>query len=257
MNISNTAESIYRSFEQRLSAVNKKELLFKLSKNLIYSFTIFLLLGLLLTILESIFHFDSSVRKIFYWAFLSTSVTSVVYFLINYFLKLSGIIKPLDLISYSKKVGDNFDEIKDKLSNSLSLYKTYKESEHDTVFSEDLITADIDDINKRAGNVDFGSIINFRKLKKPVLILLASVFLCIASFAIFPSPMFGSVKRILNYNYNYLENDLGITFEISPGDIEISKGEKVSVTVKINSTKENYEIDGIEFFTKQITSRWI
>ncbi|MEO8211177.1 MAG: DUF4175 family protein, partial [bacterium] len=255
MNISNSAVSIYNSFEEKLSKVNKKELRYKLTKNLLYTFIIFLLLAFVMIVLESIFYFDSPVRKFFYWAFISTAVTTTVYFLCNYFFRLFGIIKSFDLISYSRKVGNNFNEIKDKLSNSLSLYKTHS-TRGNTVFSEELIDADIRDIDKRAGSINFNSVIDFRNLRKLILILAASILLYIISFAIFPSAMFGSVKRILNYNYNFINNDLGITFNMIPGDVEIAKGEKVNVTININSTNENFnsEINEIEFFTKQISA---
>jgi cation transporter-like permease len=87
MNISNSAAAIYKSFEKKLTAINKKELLYDLTKSLLYTFIIFLILGFIMILLESVFYFNSPVRKIFYWSFLSTSVTTIVYFLSNYFLK--------------------------------------------------------------------------------------------------------------------------------------------------------------------------
>ncbi len=254
MNISGSAASIYKSFEKKLTAINKKELLYNLTKNLLYTFIIFLLLGFTLILLESIFYLNSPVRKIFYWGFLSTSVTTIVYFLSNYFLKRTGIIKSFDLISYSKKVGSNFDEIKDNLSNSLSLYQTYGNSENKTVFSDELIAADIEEVNTKAGKLNLASVIDFGKLKKFAYILIASLLLNIISFSIFPSQMFGSVKRIINYNFNFVDNELGITFEVQPGDVDIPKGEKVFVSVIVNSTKPDFKIEEIELFTKQVTS---
>ncbi|MEP7146642.1 MAG: DUF4175 family protein [bacterium] len=254
MNITKSPAAIYESFEKKLTAVNKKELLFNLTKNLLYTFIIFFTAAFILIVLEAIFHFDSPVRKDFYWTMLATSVTTIVYFLSNYFLKRTGIISPMDLITYSKKVGNNFGEIKDRLANSLSLYKAYSGSNTGTVFSNELLTADINEIDAAAGNIELRSMIDYRKLKKPALILLASVFLYIISFSIFPSEMFGSVKRILNYNYNYIDNELGISFDVSPGDVEISKGEKVNVIINVNSNKADFKPDEIEFFTKQITS---
>ena len=254
MNISNSAATIYKAFEKKLTAINKKELLFNLTKNLLYSFIVFLLLAFVLVVLESIFHFNSPVRKVFYWGFLSTSVTTLVYFLSNYFLKRTGIIKSFDLISYSKKVGNNFAEIKDNLSNSLSLFQTYSNSDRKTVFSEELIAADIDEINDRTSKLDLASVIDFGKLKKLAYILIGAIILNALTFSIFPSQMFGSVKRIVNYNFNYIDNEFGITFDIHPGDTDVSKGEKVFVTINVNSTKPDYKIDELEFYTKQITS---
>jgi len=254
MNISGSAGAIYKSFERKLSGINKKELLFGLTKNLLYTFIFFLALAFVLIILEAVFHFNSPVRKIFYWSFLSTSITTTVYFLSNYFFRRTGIIKPMGLIQYSKKVGDNFSDIKDRLSNSLSLYQSYSSGKEETVFSGELISADINDTNEKANKLNLDSVVDFGKLKKPIIVFLSAVLLYVISFSIFPSDMQGAVKRIVNYNFNYLNNDLGINFIILPGDIEIAKGEKVDVTVDVISTKENFKPDEIELFTKQVTS---
>ncbi|MEO8663917.1 MAG: DUF4175 family protein [Ignavibacteria bacterium] len=254
MTITKSPAAIYESFEKRLTAVNKKELLFNLTKNLLYTFIIFLSVAFVLIVLEAIFHFDSPVRKIFYWTMLASSVTTLVYFLSNYFLKRAGVIRPLDLISYSKKIGNNFGEIKDRLANSLSLYRSYAKANTGTIFSNELMTADINEIDEAAGNIELGSVIDFKTLKKPALVLLAAVLLYVISFSIFPSTMFGSVKRILNYNYNYIDNELGISFDVTPGDVEISKGDKVNVIINVNSNKSDFKPGEIEFYTKQITS---
>ncbi len=254
MNITKSPAAIYESFEKKLTAVNKKELLFNLTKNLLYTFIIILAFAFVVIVLEAIFYFDSPVRKVLYWTMLASSVTTVVYFLSNYLLKRSGIIRPLDLISYSKKVGSNFGEIKDRLANSLSLYKSYANTNTGTIFSNELMTADIVEIDETAANIELGSVINFGKLKKPFLVFIASILVYVISFSIFPSTMFGSVKRIINYNYNYIDNELGISFDVIPGDVEISKGEKVDVIINVNSNKSDFRPDEIEFYTKQITS---
>lgn len=254
MNISGTSLSIYQSFEKKLYEVNSKELLYKLAKGLLYTFIIFLLIGFALIILELIFNFGTSVRKIFYWGFLSVSVTTLVYFISNYILKRSGIIKPPDLISYSKKVGNNFENIKDRLSNSLSLFQTYNKQGSGTVFSGDLIKADIDETNRLTQEVDLTSVISFSDLKKSFYVFLSTLLLYGMAFAVFPSDMSGALKRIVNYNFSYYENDLGISFAVTPGNAEIAKGEKVNVVIRVNSTKQGFIPDEIEFYTKQITA---
>lgn len=254
MNTHGTSAAIYQSFEKKLSNVSKKELLYNLTKNLLYTFIFILAIGMVLIILESVFHFDTTVRKIFYWTFLPASVTTIVYFLSNYFLKRAGIIKPVDLITYSKKIGYSFEDIKDRLSNSMSLYKEYGEKGNRTIFSSQLIDADINDTNEKSNSVNFESVINFRNLRKPFFILLGIILFYIASFAIFPSELSGAVKRIVNYKFNYLPSGLGITFDITPGDAEISKGEKLDITISVAANEPGFKADEIEFYTKQITT---
>ncbi len=259
MNIPDSAASIYSSFEKRLTAVNKKELFYNLTKNLVYSFIVIFLLAFILILVESVFHFNSAVRTVFYWGFLSLSVTTLVYFLVNYFLKRAGVIQPFELISYSKKIGNNFSNIKDDLSNSLSLVRSYKDSDRKTVltvFSEALINADIMDVKRRADDLDLGSVVDFSRLKKPVLVLLAAILINVISFSIFPSQMFASVKRIVNHNFEFIDNEHGITFEVFPGDAEVAAGDKLNVIVTVSSNKPEYniKIDELEFYTKQITA---
>lgn len=256
MNISNSAASIYYSFEKKLSEVNKKELLYNLLKNLLSASIVILLAAFVLIVLESVFHFSSHLRKFLYWTFLPVSISTLIYFIVNYVLKITGIIKPFDLISYSQKIGNNFEDIKDSLSNSLSLFKTYSKQESKTVFSGELIEADMSFIDNKTSGMNFASVINFARLKNLFFTLIAALLLYAVSFSIFPDEMYGAVKRILNYNYNYIDNSLGITFDIKPGDIEISRGEKLNITINVSSSEDKYKntIEEIEFYTKQVSS---
>ncbi|MCB0727310.1 MAG: hypothetical protein KDD00_07595, partial [Ignavibacteriae bacterium] len=177
----------------------------------------------------------------------------------NYFLKRAGIIQPFELISYSKKIGNNFHNIKDDLSNSLSLVKSYKDNgksgrSASTVFSEDLINADIMDVKWRADDLDLGSVVNFSNLKKPFFVLIAAILINVISFSIFPSQMFASVNRIVNHNFEFIDNEHGITFEVFPGNTEVASGDKLDIVISVNSNKQGYKVDELEFYTKQITA---
>jgi len=246
--------SIYNFFEKKLTAVKKKELLFSFLRNTITSLIIFLLLGFLITVLESVFRFGIFTRTFLYWGFLSVSITTITYFLLNFLLKSSGIIGNFNLISYSRKVGDHFEDIKDKLSNSLSLVMPGNSDRKNSAVSDELIFEDIKSINNIAGNKDLSSFIKFSSLKKLILILLSIIVFITASFLIFPKNLNGAVKRLVNHNYFFLDNDLGITFEIIPGDIEIAAGEDVIIGVTINSTSNDLNIKEINLYTKQVSA---
>jgi hypothetical protein len=239
---------IVNSLEQRLQKVYSKELLFNFTKAALYSAIFFLALAFLLVISESIFHFGIAVRKIFYWGFISTCTTTFIYITVNYIFSRLGIVKPLEIISYSKKVGDNFPDVKDRLSNSLFLV----ENNQGTNFSNELIYANIEEVYSSSEKIDFTSCISFNSLKKPFIIFLSVIFIWALSLAIFPGTMFGSINRLVNYNYNFLLNDLGIAFIVTPGNTEVSKGENVNIKVLINSTKP-VDISEITFVKKEIT----
>jgi len=239
---------IVNSLEQRIQKVYSKELLFNFTKGMLYSAIFFLSLAFFIVILESIFHFGITARRIFYWGFISTSVTTFIYITVNYIFQKLGIIKPLDVIPYSKKVGEKFPDVKDRLSNSLFLV----ENSQGTNFSNELISANIEEVYSVSERIDFTNYVSFKSLKRPFVIFLSAIFIWALSLGIFPQTMFGSMNRLVNYNYNFLLNDLGIAFIVTPGNVEVSKGENVNIKVLISSTKP-VDISEITLVKKEVT----
>ena len=247
-------EIIYKSFKQRLSQTNKKELLYKLFRNILYSLIIFFAIGFVLIILEVIFKYDSNVRMFFFWGFVSTFSTTLIYFLLNYLLKRFREFLPAELIRYSRKIGNNFESIKDTLANSLSLYRRLRLSPESSLYSsKELIHANLDHINSTSRGINFSSLISYKKLKSLAIALIVSVLLYTLGFLIFPTSLLSSVNRIINYEYNFLNNEYGIIFEIIPGDIEIPKDSDVEISIKIRTNKPDLKINEIIFHTKEIT----
>lgn len=248
------AETIYNAFEKRITNAYRKELAYNLTKNLLYTFIVALAVGFLLVILESVFHFRSSARTIFFYVYVLLSSTTIVYFLIHYFTKRFSILKFSDIIEFALRVGGNFPEVQDSVANSLSLYKLTDRKEFDNLYySENLILANLEKVDNNTGNLDLSSFVKFKNLKKPFSVFLLSVFIIGLSFIIFPNALFGSFERLVNYKYSYIDNKYGIAFEITPGNYETFKGDKVNVSIKIKSTKSDLKIDEIEFYTKQYT----
>ena len=248
------AETIYNAFEKRITNAYRKELAYNLTKNLLYTFIAALATGFLLVILESVFHFRSSARTVFFYVYVLLSSTTIAYFLIHYFTKRFSILKFNDIIKFALRVGGSFPEVQDSVANSLSLYKLTGEKEFDNLYySENLILANLEKVDSNTGNLDLSSFVKFKNLKKPFFVFLLSVFIIGLSFTIFPNALFGSFERLVNYKYSYIDNKYGIAFEITPGNYETFKGDKVNVSIKIKSTKPDLKIDEIEFYTKQYT----
>lgn len=250
MNITARADLIYNDFAKRLTLANKKELAYNLTKNLLLTSLIFFALGFLIILLEAIFRFGTTERMILFWGFISTFSTTVIYFAGNYFLKRAGIIKPFDLISYSRRVGNNFEEVKDSLSNSLSLYRGVNGG---SVFSGELIAANLETVNERTKGINFSSYISYSNLKRYTMLLFGSVLFYTLMFIVFPGPLTASVNRLVNYNYNFITNDLGIAFNVTPGHTDVVKGEKVTVKVSVTANKPEFKAEEIQLVIKEIT----
>jgi hypothetical protein len=248
------AESIYSAFEKKLTNAYRKELVYNLIKNFLFTSLIFLIVGFLLVVLEAIFHFRSSIRTILFWVFVLSSVTTFTYYICNYLLIRFSVFKSLNILKYAKKVGGYFSNIKDSVANSLSLYRLTAKKEFGKLFySENLILANLEKVDTATSNINLSSFVKYKNLKKPFFIFLFSVFFIILSFTVFSNTLFSSLDRFINYKYSYIDNKYGIAFEISPGNYETFKGDKVNVIIKIKSNKLDFKIDEIEFYTKQYT----
>jgi hypothetical protein len=248
------AEIIYNAFEKKLTNAYRKELSFNLVRNVLFTLLSILIFAFVLVSLESFFHFRSSVRTVIFWVFSLSSFTTLIYFISNYLLKRFAVIKSLDLLKFAKKVGRNFVNIKDSIANSLSLFNLTRKKGFKTLYySENLILSNLEKIDNETKDINLSSYINYNKLKKTVFVFLFSVLFIVLSFTIFPNSLFSSLDRLLNYRYSFIDNNSGIAFEISPGNYETFKGDKVNITIKVKSNKPDLKIDGIEFFTKQIT----
>lgn len=248
------ADTIYVKFEEKLTKVYKKEILFNLFKWLVSSSVSFIALAFILIILESIFHFRSGVRTFFYFGFILSAVTTYTYILINYILKRTGVIKPLDVVNYSGKVGNKFSHIKDSLKNSLSLYKILKNKQNvNSKFSNELILANLVKAEENTKSTNLTNYISFIKLKKIIVTFVISVFAFALSLLIFQSTLFASFNKIINYKYNFINNEYGIAFEITPGNVDTYAGSNVSVNIKVTSNKEDLKIDEIDFYTNEVT----
>ena len=245
---STNAGIIYNSLEQRLSVTNKKEILYNFLRNTLITFLVYAVLIFIFVLLEAIFHLPTLVRGIIFWGVISTSVSTLAYISLNYFLKRAGLIKPFDPINYSVKVGSKFSAIKDSLSNSLSLFK--KNSSN--VFSNELITANLENVDDRTSGLDFSSFIPFKNIKKLSITLATILLFYFLTFAIFPGTMLGSLNRLVNYQYNFIDGEYGIVFEIEPGNTEVVKGERVDVSVLVKANKDGLDIKKLKFYTKEV-----
>jgi hypothetical protein len=254
MNISYTqADLIYSGFEERLAKVYRKEILFDFVKRILSVSIFFIIIAFVLIVLESIFSFRSGVRTTFYFGFVLAFVTTYSYLIINYFLKRFRIIKPPDVIYYSGKIGSAFANIKDSLKNSLSLYRLLKKKPKSN-FSNELILANLEKTGKNIEDTNLSGFISYKNLRKKFIALSSGIFIFVLSLIIFHSALFASLNRIINFKYNFINNDYGISFEINPGNIETFKGGSVNINIKVTSNKEDLKIDEIDFITKEVTS---
>ncbi|MBX7042447.1 MAG: DUF4175 family protein [Ignavibacteria bacterium] len=208
-------------------------------KYILYALSAVILIVLAALAAESVFHFGTSARKIIYWGTLGGSVATVVYILMHFLFRILGISGGFDAVSYAQRIGNYFSGIGDNLSNSLSLYRQYSGGGSATLFSPELIDAELERVNEKAGEVDFGSAVDFRKLARPLKVFVSSLLLFLIAFVFFGNSLSKAANRLANYGYGFLD-DLGISFTVLPGNKEIARGEDLEIKVFVNSLDKSF-----------------
>lgn len=236
-----TADSLYKEISDKIISVRNKESVYRFVKNLLMSFSFFAGLFLLLLCLEAIFNFSSQIRKFIYFGYISLFVISIIFFTYNL---LKNIFSEKNVVKYSLKIGKNYNDIKDRLSNSLFLY----ENNLNTSYSNELIFQNLLVTNNSIKNRDISSFLNFNFFKSSVYILISVLFINFISFLFFPSQLNGAFFRYQNFNYSFVNNLYGISFDVNPGNIEILKGTGQEIEIKVNTIQQNVLFDELKLF---------
>ena len=248
-------ELTYRSFVSRISDTARKDILSKFSYRALLSVCTFVIIALLLIVLEALFGFSSIARKLIFFGYLSFLFATSAVVMILLFLEYSSVPHDEKISYYAGKIGSFFPEIKDNLLNALQIYKSAKTN--GDLYSNELSAESINLINRKTSGVNFSGIVSYKKNRPFTFTLGGSVLLSAMLFIIFPSTFNSSLYRLVNYNYTFIENSLGIAFEVNPGNVEISKGEDVRINAKILFNDPNYKTDEIKFNTKTVSNEGV
>lgn len=244
-------ELTYSSFLTRISEVSKRDILFRLLKNSLIFLTSAIILALLLISAEAIFGLGSLFRKIILFGFISAFVATAVMLIVSFINSLKSSGKPQVVSSYAKKIGNHYPEIKDNLLNAIQLYGYTQKS--GLIFSNELAAEQINHVNQTSASYRFRDAVSFKKNNPLILFFISSLLLFTVLMAGFPNTFLSAANRIVNYNFTFVDNTLGIQFEIKPGNVEVSKGENIDVSAKVMFNDPSYVTDEVTFYTKQVT----
>jgi hypothetical protein len=245
-------ELTYQSFISRISETAKKDALFKFARFSLLALTAFVSLALVLISAEAIFELGSAARKIFYFGYFSALAATIVTLLINLYSGFKNHAGSFKLNQYAKRIGSHYSEIRDNLLNAIQIYNYTKTGNR--IFSAALAEETISQVNENSKSFDFKNVISFRKNNNLILFFVSSLLVFTLLMLAFPNVFQAAANRIVNYNFTFVENTLGIAYEINPGNIEITKGDNVDISAKIMFNDPNYKTDEITFCTKTVTN---
>ncbi len=224
----------YLELLKKLEGFIKKEYLQLILFGVQAFFTVIILLFTFYAFLELMANFSSAVRTILFVIYILFAIGLLYFLLINPLLKYIGSIRKESYFNAAIKVGANFPEVKDELINTMQLVS---ENEKENLYSENLIDAAFKKVYERIKNLDFQKLVNFERVKKILPYFAAITIVCFAIILFIPG-MNSASQRIINFNEEFVPPPKFI-FEINPGNKEITKGDKLEISVKIKGTKPN------------------
>ncbi|MBZ0198774.1 MAG: hypothetical protein K8H86_02825 [Ignavibacteriaceae bacterium] len=222
-------KKFYEEIIAKLEKLYKKEYAFIASIGLQASLLITIAAVTSLALLESIFHFSSLFRTVAVLLFILFFFAGLILFVLLPILKYFNVFRKPDYYSAAAKVGDNFPAVKDNLLNAMQLVANDKKQE---AYSTELINAAFKNVYMRAKDIRFESIVSFKKSKELLIYFTLVVIACAASFG-FSNNLRLAGNRLLNFNKEF-KSPSKFSFEIYPGNAQLTKGDDLTISVKVN-----------------------
>ncbi|MGB4960809.1 MAG: DUF4175 domain-containing protein, partial [Saprospiraceae bacterium] len=188
-----TKNSNYDQLVTKLDGFIRKYYINRLIKGSLYTVAIVLGLFLLFNVLEYYFYFSTSVRKIFLFSFVGSTLIGAGYWIVD---PLVRYFKLGDTISHEDAamiIGNHFGDVKDKLLNILQLKK--QETYNSNIA---LLEASIDQKTEAISLVPFRSAIDLNKNRQYLKYALPPFLLLIFLLFAAPSIIKEGTNRILN-----------------------------------------------------------
>jgi Domain of unknown function (DUF4175) len=224
-----TDSKYLKEIVSKLEKLVKKESVVSAS----FGIQVFLIGGLslfvFLSFIEMLFHFSSTVRTVLFILFIIAVLASAIYLIVIPLLKYFGLFGKSNYFQTASEVGKHFPSVKDDLLNAMQLVSLEKEKH---LYSEKLIDASFYQVYKKTKDLNFTDVISFKKAKALLKYASGTVFLSV--ILIFIVPSFNSASfRLINFGKDFTQPPK-YSFEVTPGDASVTKGDNISIQVKVN-----------------------
>ena len=197
--------------------------------------------------LEYVGRFSSSVRLGLLIGFISINIFLLVRFIVIPLLKLNKLGKHLSLMEASDMIGRIFPEVGDKLKNTLQLNNDKAARD----INLELVNASIEQRAENLSIVPFSSAIDLKENKRYLKYLLPVLLLFIGIGLLSPNWFFDGTKRVVNFNTEFVE-PAPFQFSMLSGEEAIEgenyilqiklSGDEIPSEVKVYTNKGNYNL---------------
>jgi hypothetical protein len=218
----------YQTLIKKLDEFIRKYYRNQLLKGLILYGGILVFSFLLVTFLEFIGHFGSGTRTVLFYMFILVNAGVFYFYIIDPILKISKIGKIISYEQASQIIGRHFEEIQDKLLNTLQLQKLNEISEENI----ELVRASIDQKIIQIRPIPFLSAIDLSRNRKFLKYALPPLFILLLLTFVAPSFITRPTERILNFNKEFAE-EMPYHIIILNKNLEAFQQEDFTLDVKV------------------------
>lgn len=217
----------------------------KLIKGSIYSSGILLSAFLTVVFLEYFGEFNSIIRAILFFSFLTATILVLVKYVFIPLLKLNKIGSIITYNQAAAIIGNHFSNVQDKLLNVLQL-----QNEQILHGSDELLLAGINQKINELRSVPFTTAVNLNDNRRHLRYLLPPFFLTLAVFFIWPHILSKGTTRLVNYQ-TYYEKEMPFQFVILNKNLQAIQTNDFKLELKVNGDELPNEVfiemNGIEY----------
>jgi hypothetical protein len=171
----------------------------KLLRGVLYSTGLLALFFLLISVIEYVGENGIVLRAVLFYSYLALSCFVLVFYILKPIFGLFRIGKSLSHEHAAELIGQHFNEVKDKLINTLQLQKQLD----DNPGGKELILAGIDQKIRELKPVPFSKAIDFGKNKRYIPLALIPLLFILGVLLIKPAILTESTKRIISYDKTF------------------------------------------------------
>ncbi|MCX6132782.1 MAG: hypothetical protein NTU47_03115 [Ignavibacteriales bacterium] len=194
--------------------------------------TLALLATAAVTLLELGFRLDRTGRTIVFILLAAFTAATAAWFAVRPLLRRLGVLRSEDNFVLAKRIGAHFPRIHDRLLNILQLEQEISSGR--SLYSPELVDASFQDLAGEIRDLDFTDSVDASPVKRAAKLLgvalAGSFLLAVAS----PGQFYNSLVRITHFGTDF-SSPADYTFEISPGNSEVVKGQAVQIAVRVQS----------------------
>jgi hypothetical protein len=188
-----------------------------------------ILIFLSFSFFEALFHFESIIRTILFSIFLIITIGIFLFLFVVPILKYLNIFRKTNYYTVAERAGSKFHLLKDDLLNAMQLVSIENSAQN---YSLNLIDAAFLNVYEKAKSIRFESIVSFAKAKELFKYFIITLLIS-SALLLFVNPLNAAAFRLINFNREFIP-PAKFTFEIHPGNTQLTKGDDINISIKVN-----------------------